>query len=187
MVTDDIVTELKRNHRVDEFFYPNITMDVDLPQGFEGEVENIELLLEKNGFAVNSENVFLVMKLKKYLFNRFSDTGERREVAKEYNKIARQKETIGSIVPLDYFLVGGLITVFLYFLKRFSGSFADEAGKLAARRLFGKDEDRKRLLKELKVNKKEYNLIINEVLVIVEKDSKSIEAVSKGLEKTTKK
>jgi hypothetical protein len=74
----------------------------------------------------------------------------------------------------------------LYFLKRFSGSFADEAGKLAARRLLGKDEDGKQLLKELKADKKEYNLIINEVLIMVEKDNEPIEAVRKGLKKTEK-
>ena len=186
-MADAIVTELKKNHNVDEFFYPNISMNVDLPQGFEGELRNIESTLKKNGFAVNSETVFEVMNLKKHLLNRFSEIGERSEVAKEYKKMTREKETVGSIVPLDYFLVAGLVTVFLYFLKRFSGSFADEAGKLAARRLFGKDEDRRQLLREVKINKEEYNLITNEILVIVEEDNRAIEVVRKSLKKTARK
>jgi hypothetical protein len=183
-VSDDITTNLRRNYKVDEYFYPSISMDIDLPQGFKGEVENVIQGLEKNGFAMTSENTFQVINLKKRLLAKYTDRVEGKKVVREYNEMLREKEPIGSIVPPEYLLVSGLIAIFLYGLARFAGSFADEAGKLAARKLF--DKSRKQLLKELNLNANEYNLLSNEIVVIIKEDSKSIEALRKRLKKKIK-
>jgi hypothetical protein len=183
-VSDDIAANLRKNYNVDEYFYPSISMDIDLPQGFKGEVNSVIKVLEKNGFVVTSENAFQVINLKKRLLTKYTDRVEGKKVLIEYNEMLREKEPIGSIVPPEYFLVSGLIAIFLYGLARFAGSFADEAGKLAARKLFGKA--RKQLLKELNLNANEYNFLSNEIVVIIKEDNKSIEALRKRLKKKTK-
>jgi hypothetical protein len=182
-VLEDIAADLRKNYKVDEFFYPSISMDIDLPQGFKGEVDNVTEILEKNGFATTSENAFQILTLKKNLLAKYTDKVEGRKVVTEYNKLLGKKEPVGSIVSPEYFLVSGLIAIFLYGLARFVGSFTDEAGKLAARKLFDKAETRKQLMKELNLNVNEYNLLGKEIVIIINEDSKSIEAIRKKLRK----
>lgn len=179
----DIAADLRKNYKVDEFFYPSISMDIDLPQGFKGEVDNVTEILEKNGFATTSENAFQILTLKKDLLAKYTDKAEGRKVVTEYNKLLGKKEPVGSIVPPEYFLVSGLTAIFLYGLARFIGSFTSEAGKLAAHKLFGKAETRKQLMKELNLDVNEYALLGREIVVIINEGSKSIEAIRKKLRK----
>jgi hypothetical protein len=184
-MSDDVAADLRRTYAINEYYYPNISMDIDLPQGFEGEISNISRILEKNGFAVTSKNIFQIMSFKKSLITKYGGKVEEK-VMTEYNDILREKEPVGSIVPPEYFLVSGLVAVFLFLLARFATSFADEAGKLLARKLFRKGEVRKQLLKELSINAREYNFFSNQIMVIINENDKSIEALRKGLKKKNK-
>jgi hypothetical protein len=182
-VSHDISEELRRNHEVDEYFYPNISMDIDLPQGLKGEITGVKMILEKNGFAGNSENIFRIMSLKKDLLSEYCQETRGRKVVREYSVVVRKNEPVGSIVPLDYLFVGGLIVVLLYGLKRFIGSFADESGKLLARRLFGQSKTRKELMKELSVSVNEYKILNNEIIVFIERNAESLDTLRKKLKK----
>jgi hypothetical protein len=185
-VSDNIAAELRKNHKVDEYFYPDISMDVDLPQGFKGEINSVMRVLEKNGFAANGENVFQIMNLKRNLLKDYGEKSERKKIVAEYSETLRKKEPVGSIVPLDYLLVGGIVIVVLFTLKRFLGSFADESGKLLARKLFAKSGTRKQLLKELNVSVDEYKIINNEIVVIITDYGESLDALRKRLQKAKK-
>lgn len=158
-------------------------MDIDLPQGLKGEINGVKTILEKNGFAGNSENIFQIMSLKKELLSKYGQETRERQVIGEYSAIVCKSEPVGSIVPLDYLFVGGLIIVLLYGLKRFVGSFADESGKLLARRLLGQSQTRKELIKELNVSENEYKILNNEIVVFIERNGESLDILRKKLKK----
>jgi hypothetical protein len=183
-VPDDILRDLRKDYKVDEYFYPSISMDIDLPQGFQGEINNVMSILKKNEFAVNAENVFQIMNLKRSLLKDYRERTERKKIVAKYIETLRKREPVGSIVPLDYLLVGSIIIVVLFTLKRFLGSFADESGKLLARKLFAKSETRKQLLKELNVSADEYKIINNEIVVIISEYGESLEAIRTRLNKS---
>lgn len=137
----DIVLDLRRKYNVDEYYYPAISMDIDVPKSLLGEATRISQLLEKNGFRVNSENVFNVMKLKKLLLKRYSKTEEGKRAKAVYSRLILEDiRPTGITIPLDLLMVDGVLVLLLFVAYRFLGSFADEAGKMAARKLLGDDE-----------------------------------------------
>jgi hypothetical protein len=146
-------------------------MNIDFPQGFSGEVDNIKQVLESNGFLATSENVFQIMKFKKHLLSKYSEGAKEKTTISQFSKILRKKEPIGSIVPIEYLFVGGLIGIVVFALARFTGSFADEAGKIAARKLFDKKETRKQLSKGFS---------------LIEEDGELLETLKKRLRKKTR-
>jgi hypothetical protein len=177
---ESISSDLRKNYKVDEHFYPKISMDIDLPNGLEGEVSEIVRILQKNNFQVTSGNVFRIMELKKELLAKYSETTEGKNAVTRYRRILFEKvRPIGITIPIEFILVNGIITVLLYMLARFAGSFADESGKIAARKLLENDKERSR---ELKMTTEEYQFLKNEGIIIIQ-EGETISSLQKKLKK----
>ena len=152
---------------MDEYFYPTISMEIDIPNGLIGEVTEISQLLKKNGFRVTTENVFNVMELKKSLIRRYNETAEGKKSKAEYSRIILEDiKPTGITIPVDFLLVNGIVLLLLFVAYRFLGSFADEAGKIAARKLLG---DEKKLSKEHNITINEYKFLRNQAMILIEK------------------
>jgi hypothetical protein len=93
---------------------------------------------------------------------------------------------VGSFGPIDYYLIVGVVGVLLYVIGKFSGSFLEEAGKIAAQRLLNNDETERRLQEELKIDKDEYNIFSNQSIIIINKNSANVDKLMKTLQKHKK-
>lgn len=163
----DISSELRRRYGVDEYFYPTISMEIDIPYGLIGEVTEISQLLRKNGFRVTTENVFRVMKLKRSLLKRYNETEEGKRSKAEYSRIILEDiKPAGITIPIDFLFVNGIVLLLLFVAYRFLGSFAEEAGKITARKLLG---DEKKNAKEHNITIKEYMFLKNQTIILIEK------------------
>lgn len=179
LVSSEELDVLKKKYKVDEFLYPKISMDIDLPGGLKSEVVSIKKTLSNNGFDVTPESIFQIMELKKRLLEGYLEPERTPELA-QYKKIVLSKEPVGSIIPLDYYLVGGLVTLVLYAIGKFTGSFAEESGKLMAQRLFKQKTTQRKLSKKLDLTQEEYAFLVNEVIIILN-DQKRMKELRKAL------
>ena len=162
----DISLELKQKYNVDEYFYPDISMDIDITNGLTGEVTDISKTLEKNGFKVTTENVFRIMELKKSLLERYDETAEGKKSKAEYRRmILEDIKPIGVTIPIEFLFVNGVIMLLLFVAGRFLGSLADEAGKIVARKLL---DDEKKLSKEHNMTVKECEFLKNQTVILIE-------------------
>ena len=142
-------------------------MDIDIANGLVGEVSQISKVLEKNGFALNTENVFHMMELKESLLRRYSEIAEGRRWKAEYRRmILEDIKPTGVTVPIDLLFVNGIIILLLYLASCFVGSFLDEAGKITAKKLL---DDEKKLSKEHNMTIKEYKFLKNQTVILIEK------------------
>ena len=163
----DIPLDLKRRYKVDEYFYPTVSMDIDVPNGLIGEVTEISKALEKDGFRVTAENVFRVMELKKSLLRRYNETAEGKKSRAKYSKMVLEEiKPTGVTLPIDLLFVNGIVILLLYVAARFIGSFVDEAGKIAARKLL---DDEEKLTKMHNITIKEYKFLKNQAVILIEK------------------
>jgi hypothetical protein len=166
MTTADICVQLRKTHAVDEFFYPNISMDQEMPNGFEGEVSQVKNALSDAGFEASVTSIWRVMELKRTLLLKYNESEKGRRVLALYRKLLTTKvKPVGSAVPVDLLFVNGLVLILLYIVARFGTSFADEAGKIAARKLLGTDAKEAR---RHKMNEDEYRLIRTEASLWIE-------------------
>lgn len=176
----DISLALRQKHKVDEHFYPKISMDIDIPNGLEGEIAEIVKALKANKFETANENVFHTMELKKKLLSRYTETPEGRKIVARYRRMLLEEiKPAGVTIPIELILVNGLIALVLYTIARFAGSFADESGRIAARRLL--EKDKKRAI-ELNLNIKEYSFLKNEISVLIEHE-KTLDSFKEKLKK----
>lgn len=185
-MSDNIKEELRRKYKVDASFYPKLDMDVDFPKGLQGEVEKNMQVLKNNGFPSTSENVYHLMEFKKKLLKKYSNEGEEKQVVEDYTNLLKQKQPVGSIVPIDYYLVAGLIGLLVYVAGKFGSSFLDEAGKITAQKLLNKGETKKHLQKEMRIDKNEYNLFANQIILIIDKNGADLSELMNNLKKTKK-
>ncbi len=185
-MSDTVKEELRRKYKVDASFYPKLDMDVDFPKGLQGEVEKTMQVLKNNGFPDTSENVYHLMEFKKKLLKKYSNEGEEKQAVEDYTNLLKQKEPIGSVVPIDYYLVAGIIGLLVYVAGKFGGSFLDEAGKITAQKLLNKGETKKQLQKEMRIDKNEYNLFANQIIVIIDKNSADLSELMSNLQKNKK-
>jgi hypothetical protein len=161
---DEILFDVKTNHNIDQYFYPRISMETDLDRGLRGEVKTIVEMLEKNGFAASSENVANTMQLKKTLLEKYEM--QERKTVDDYRKLLLEEvKPVGSAIGIELLLVNGIVILALYMLGRFAGSFADEAGKIAAKKLLEKDEKQ---AKKLNMNTNEYRIFVREFNLLVQ-------------------
>jgi hypothetical protein len=180
--TRKIINELRTDYGLDGYYYPKISMETDLPRGFEGEVNSITRQLANNGFNVSSENVLSVMRAKKKLLQRYYGKSGI-QVNKNYEKlILEEVKPVGTPGSIEFLLVCGLISVILYMAGKFLGSFSEETGKIAARRLLKEDKE---TAKELNIDIKEYQFIANEVNILIKENELSdlLEIVTKTKKK----
>jgi hypothetical protein len=162
-ISNAISSELKKKYGVDEFFYPDISMNIQIPNGFEGEIFEIVQLLEKNHFEIDSMNVYHIMQLKKKFLG---DYHKRKKILEAYQKLLETKvRPIGMTIPLDLVFVNGLVIILLSIVARFGLSFADEAGKIAARKLL---DDEKKQAKKYNMTIEEYRFLQTEVKAWIE-------------------
>jgi hypothetical protein len=161
---DEILFDVKTNHNIDQYFYPRISMETDLDRGLRGEVKTIVEMLEKNGFAASSENVANTMQLKKTLLEKYEM--QERKTVDDYRKLLLEEvKPVGSAIGIELLLVNGIVILALYMLGRFAGSFADEAGKIAAKKLLEKDEKQ---AKKLNMSTNEYRIFVREFNLLVQ-------------------
>jgi len=180
-ISDIISSELKEKYRIDEFFYPDISMNIQIPDGFKGEISEIIQLLEKNHFEVDSLNVYYIMQFKKKLLGKYH---EQKQILKAYQKLLETKvKPVGMTIPLDLVLVNGLVFILLSIVARFGLSFADEAGKIAARKLL--DDERKQA-KRYNMTVEEYRFLRTEAIAWVE-EGKTIKSLVKEIRIKKKK
>jgi len=176
----DIALNLREKHKVDEYFYPKISMDIDIPNGLEGEIANITKVLQENGFEATSKHVFPIMDFKRKLLVRYGETTEGKRAAAEYRRMLLEEiKPTGITIPIDLILVNGLLALLLYVIARFAGSFADESGKLMARRLLEKDKERS---KQLNLDIREYRFLKNEATILIQ-DGKPLIFLKQKLKK----
>jgi len=172
-----IAKQLRSEHDVSEFFYPDISIDLDLPNGLQGEVDDILELLDRNGFQTTLENVLQIMKLKRSLILRYKESNKGKRILEEYNNLLRKHiKPVGITIPLELLFASGIGALLIFVGARFLGSFADEAGKIAARRLLG---DEKEVARNHNMNLKEYQFIRNQTLVLIENEDEIISLIKK--------
>ena len=180
---DVISFELKERYKIDEFFYPDISMNIQIPDGLKGEISEIIQLLKKNHFEVNSMNVYQVMQFKKKLLTEYRDNHERRKILEAYQELLEKKvKPVGSAIPLQLVLVDGLVIILLMVVARFGLSFADEAGKIAARKLLDKE---KKQAKRHNMTVEEYRFLKTEAVSWIE-EGKTIRSFTKEIKKKKK-
>jgi len=178
-----ISSELKERYKIDEFFYPDISMNIQIPDGLKGEISEIIQLLKKNHFEVNSMNVYQVMQFKKKLLTEYRDNRERRKILKAYQELLEKKvKPVGSAIPLQLVLVDGLVIILLMIVARFGLSFADEAGKITARKLLDKE---KKQAKRHNMTVEEYRFLKTEAVSWIE-EGKTIKSFTKEIKKKKK-
>lgn len=178
-----ISSELKERYKIDEFFYPDISMNIQIPDGLKGEISEIIQLLKKNHFEVNSMNVYQVMQFKKKLLTEYRDNHKRRKVLEAYQELLEKKvKPVGSAIPLQLVLVDGLVIILLMIVARFGLSFADEAGKIAARKLLDKE---KKQAKRHNMTVEEYRFLKTEAVSWIE-EGKTIRSFTKEIKKKKK-
>jgi len=183
-LVNNITLDLREKHKVDEYFYPKISMEIDIPNGLEGEIADITKVLQENGFEATSENVFRIMELKKTLLTRYVETTEGKETTAEYRRMLLEDiRPTGISIPIELLLVNGLIALLLYGIARFAGSFADESGKILARKLLEKDKERS---EELNMDIREYRFLKNEATIFIQ-DGKTLIFLKQKLKKKREK
>jgi hypothetical protein len=183
---DNIENELRKKYEVDEYFYPKVDMAVDFPKGLYSEIQKIAKLLKNNGFAVTTENIYTLMDFKRKLLEKYSNESERKKVLKNYTNLIKQKQPVGSVFGIEYYLVVGIIGVLVYVLGKFVGSFSEEAGKIAAQKLLNGEKTQKDIQEELKIDKDEYNIFSNQSILIINKNDANFALLTKNLQKSSK-
>lgn len=183
-LVNDIASDLREKRKVDEYFYPKISMDIDIPNGLEGEIADITKVLQENGFEATIENVFRVMDFKRELLTRYGETTEGKKTTAEYRRMLLEEiKPTGIAIPIELVLVNGLLALLLYVIARFAGSFADESGKIMAQRLLKKDKE---CSKQLNMDIREYSFFKNETAVFIQ-DGKTLVFLKQKLKKKREK
>jgi hypothetical protein len=183
-LVNEIISDLREKYKVDEYFYPKISMDIDISNGLKGEVADITKALQENGFETTSENTFQIMEFKKKLLKRYNETMEGKEITTEYRRLLLEDvKPTGITIPIEFVLINGLIILLLYCASRFVGSFADESGKIMARKLLEKDKERS---KELNMDIREYRFLKNETIILIQ-DEKVFMFIKEKLKKKRQK
>jgi len=173
----DICFELREKYNVDEFFYPNISMDMEIPNGFEGEVSEIVKALTSYGYEISVANVFQVMALKKELFLKYTGSEKGKELLASYRDLLVTKvKPVGTTIPTDLIFINGLVLILLSVIARFGLSLADEAGKIVARKLLDNEEKQ---AKKHNMNVDEYRFVKNEVVIWIEERNAVISLIQK--------
>lgn len=181
---EDINLELRNKHTVDEFFYPDISMNIEIPNGLKGEVMENTKLLEMNGFEITAENVFIIMKSKRQLLLQYKRSKKGKKILEDYRQLLMKAvKPVGTTMPTDLMFVTALLGLLAYIVARFAGSFADEAGKILARRLL---ENEKKMAREQNVTTDEYRFIKNQAIILIQ-NSRIVNSLSRQLKKEKKR
>lgn len=160
---DKIISELKKKYNITGDYYPGISMEADFEKGFEGEVSRIIENLASNNFEASSQNVAQIMLIKKTFLENYRTQGN--VAVEKYQKLlVEDVMPIGCATETVFLFVNGLTIVLIYLLGRFAGSFADEAGKQAAKKILNKN---KKSEKSINIGEEEYKIFANEVNLLI--------------------
>jgi hypothetical protein len=91
--------------------------------------------------------------------------------------LATKVKPVGTVLPLELILVNGLVIILLSMVAKFGLSFADEAGKILARKVF--DEDKKQSEK-LNMTEDEYRFLKTEAKVWVDTEGNKLVEIKKS-------
>ena len=166
-----IVKELRSKYKIDEYFYPHISMEIDMSYGLEGEIDSNIKILQEAGFKVNNDNIFYLMHLKKELWENYISSNEGNKILQDYRKLISEFiKPIGAIFPSDLLFIDAIVIVILYLASKFFGSFFEEAGKISARKLL--DKDKKKIMKKIKITDIEYEFLKSNLIKLFNDDDK---------------
>jgi hypothetical protein len=182
-MTEALVEELRVRFNINENFYPNMLMDVDLPNGFKSEVDSVKEILGKNGFDVGAENVAEIMFLKKTLLQTYASKDILKSNAAKYKDLLQAKEPIGCTAPLEYILVSGLVAIAVFVVTKFVGSFCSEAGKIEAKKLLSSKDAKREIVNREAITSVEYNFYVEQLNMICEQDNEPLERARKRLKR----
>jgi len=130
-----IRSELETKYRVDDYFYPNISFELEVPGGLTGEARRIRRDLRHAGIKTTTPNIYHTLSVKRSLIRRLRNS-KRISLYRRY--IAKRVRPVGAVVPVEYVYATIVLLIALFFLK----SFAEEAGRISARTLLGRHNDR---------------------------------------------
>lgn len=130
---------LERKHRIGDDYYPGCSLHLQIAGGLAGDAFRSLELLSRVGQPERGDTVLAVMQTRKSLMKYYTSAREA-SIAK-FNAILLDKvRPIGGISPAVYELAQTiLIALVTYGGFRFVGSFASEAGKIAAQKLLAKE------------------------------------------------
>lgn len=130
---------LERRRRIGDDYYPGCSLHLQIAGGLVGDAFRSLELLSRAGQPERSDTVLAVMQTRKFLMKYY--TSNREASIEQFNAILLDKvRPIGGISPAVYELAQTiLVALVIYGGFRFVGSFASEAGKIAARKLLGKE------------------------------------------------
>ncbi len=166
MGLNQIVSELVKVYKVEDTYYPKFSIETDIEGGLNGEAKIIVNGLSECGFDISTENVFKIMEIKRLLLSRYLLDKDGIESKQKYTKLLLEEiKPVGSLLPIDFLLVNGVVAVTLYLVARFGGSFMDEAGKIAAQKVLGQS---KKAAKKLNMDVSEYNYFIGEIHLLIQ-------------------
>lgn len=165
MGLNQIVSELVKVYKVEDTYYPKFSIETDIEGGLNGEAKIIVNGLSECGFDISTENVFKIMEIKRLLLSRYLLDKDGIESKQKYTKLLLEEiKPVGSLLPIDFLLVNGVVAVTLYLVARFGGSFMDEAGKIAVRKFC----ESKKAAKKLNMDVSEYNYFIGEIHLLIQ-------------------
>lgn len=135
-VSDErIRSQLETKYGVDDYFYPNISFELEVPGGLTGEVRRIRTHLRHAGVATTVPSIHYALSVKRNLIRRLRKS-KRIDLYRQY--IAKRVRPVGALPPVEYLFATIVLWMATFFLK----SFSEEAGRVSAGALLGRHKDR---------------------------------------------
>jgi len=133
---DAICTRLETEFNVNDYFYPGLSFELDVPGHLSGEVQKIQKYLRQIHVEPTPSNIYEMLSVKRRLVQRYSRN--KRLLAQYREYVAGQVRPVGAVGSLEYMFATTVMILATLFLK----GFLEESGRISARRLFERHSDR---------------------------------------------
>jgi len=133
---DAICARLETEFNVNDYFYPTLSFELDVPGHLSGEVQKIHKYLRSVHIEPTLRNIYEMLSVKRRLIQRYSRNPRLLVQYREY--VARQVRPVGAVGPLEYTLATIVMVLATFFLR----GLLEESGRISARRLFERHSDR---------------------------------------------
>jgi hypothetical protein len=154
-----ITSQLEKEYGVDDYFFPNISFELEVPGHLRGEVQRIRKQLQKAKIEADKETVYSALSSKRDLIKRYS--GHPGSIKLFKDQIVKRIRPVGAVSSIEYLLATIVFGIAFSYLK----SFADEAGKISARRLLSQ-KDEHRIARQIKCSAAEIRLAKPDAVLI---------------------
>lgn len=157
-----VSSDLEEKYDVDDYFYPKISFELEVPGQLRGEVGRIQEQLRKVKVEPTAKAVYTVLCLKRDLVRKYFKNPE--QINQFRDQIAGRIKPIGAISPLEYSFATIVLVLAFSYLK----SFGDELGRISARKLLNEKDDR-RISGQLKCSVEEVRLAKPDAILVLYK------------------